>query len=184
MLVFTNSDEKKSPTIIGAGCTIKGDIEIKNHSIQIHGTVYGVVTAETVIVGRGGCVTGEIHANNLFLHGTVTGPAVVNNAHIFRNARMTGKLSFHKLNITGNEFLECQLEKRKEETPEITKELPTQPVEIPDDTIEIITPEHEIKSEIITETTQIDKAEEIIDTDTTDTKTEGTQNETQNFYRF
>ncbi len=114
MLAFTNSDDKKSPTIIGAGCTVNGDIRIKYHSVQVHGTVIGNIKADTVIIGRGGKVVGKVVATNLFLHGDINGPAIVDTAHIFKNATMTGKLFFHKINITGNEFLDCHLCKRKE----------------------------------------------------------------------
>ena len=113
MLAFTNADEKKSPTIVGAGCNIKGKIET-DHIVQIHGILHGNIVAETVVIGRGGCVFGNIYANTLFLHGSLKGDANVKNANIFSNATMSGILSYKTLNITGNTGLECKLEKRKE----------------------------------------------------------------------
>ena len=77
MLAFTNAKEKQSPTIIGAGCELTGDIKT-DHIVQIHGLVIGNITAETVVIGRGGRVQGQINATNLFLHGTLDGPAIVN----------------------------------------------------------------------------------------------------------
>lgn len=113
MLAFTNAKEKNSPTVIGAGCKLLGDIKT-DHTVQIHGVVFGSVYAETVVIGRGGKVVGKIVANDLFLHGTMEGPATVSTAHVFNNAQMTGTLSYHTLNITGNNGLECKLTKRKE----------------------------------------------------------------------
>jgi len=113
MLAFTNADEKKSPTIIGAGCKLTGDIET-DHTVQIHGTVHGDITAETLIIGRGGNVIGNITTNTLFLHGSLKGDADVKTANVFSNATMSGTLSYKTLNITGNTGLECKLEKRKE----------------------------------------------------------------------
>lgn len=113
MLAFTNAKEKTSPTIIGAGCKLTGDIKT-DHTVQIHGHVVGNITAETVVIGRGGKVIGKIVATNLFLHGTLDGPAVVNTANVFSNAQMTGTLSYFTLNITGNTGLECKLAKRKD----------------------------------------------------------------------
>lgn len=113
MLAFTNSHEKTSPTIIGAGCKLNGDIRT-DHSIQIHGIVFGTVYAETVVVGRGGKIIGKVVAQQLFLHGSIEGPATVDIAHVFNNAQMTGTLSYRTLNITGNTGLECKLSKRKE----------------------------------------------------------------------
>lgn len=113
MLAFTNSTEKQSPTVIGAGCKVTGDIKT-DHTVQIHGTIIGDVTATTVVIGRGGVVKGEITADNLFLHGTLDGPATVNNANMFSAAQMIGELSYRTLNITANTALECKLTKRKD----------------------------------------------------------------------
>ncbi len=113
MLAFTNATEKQSPTIIGAGCKLTGDMHT-DHIVQIHGQIIGNITADVVVIGRGGRVEGEIIANTLFLHGTLTGPATVNTANVFSNAQMTGTLSYRTLNITGNTGLECKLAKRKD----------------------------------------------------------------------
>ncbi len=113
MLAFTNATEKQSPTIIGAGCELTGNIQT-DHIVQIHGTVIGDIVATTVVIGRGGRVSGRVTAENLFLHGTLNGPAVVGTANVFSNAQMTGTLAYNTLNITGNTGLECKLEKRKE----------------------------------------------------------------------
>ncbi|MBN1324961.1 MAG: polymer-forming cytoskeletal protein [Alphaproteobacteria bacterium] len=113
MLAFTNSNEKTSPTIIGAGCKLTGDIKT-DHSVQIHGIVFGTVYADTVVIGHGGKIVGKVVAGQLFLHGTMEGPATVDIANVFRNAQMTGTLSYRTLNITSNTGLECKLSKRKE----------------------------------------------------------------------
>ena len=76
MLAFTNSTEKQSPTIIGAGCKLTGDIKT-DHTVQIHGEVIGNITAETVVIGRGGRVVGEVKTPVLFLHGTLDRKSVV-----------------------------------------------------------------------------------------------------------
>ena len=113
MLAFTNADEKKSPTVVGAGCDIKGNIET-DHTVQIHGTVRGNIVAETIIIGRGGNVIGNISAHTLFLHGALKGDAKINVVNVFSNAKMSGTLYYKTLNITGNNGLECKLEKQKD----------------------------------------------------------------------
>ena len=113
MLAFTNSKEKQSPTIIGAGCHLGGDIKT-DHTVQIHGTVHGNVSAETLVIGRGGIVVGNVNTQTLFLHGKLDGDATVNIANVFSNAQMVGTLSYQTLNITGNTGLECKLSKRKD----------------------------------------------------------------------
>ena len=114
MLAFTNANDKQSPTIIGAGCNLKGDIKTDN-VVQIHGNVNGNITAETVIIGRGGSVTGNINAQYIFLHGNLDGNATVNGANVFSNAKMSGTLTYRTLNITGNTGLECKLATRKDD---------------------------------------------------------------------
>ncbi|MDE6478438.1 MAG: polymer-forming cytoskeletal protein [Alphaproteobacteria bacterium] len=113
MQAFTNAHEKRSPTVIGAGCKLTGDIKT-DHTVQIHGEVLGSIVADTVVIGRGGRVVGKITATNLFLHGSLDGPATVSTANVFSNAQMVGTLSYHTLNITGNTGLECKLAKRKD----------------------------------------------------------------------
>jgi len=115
MLAFTNSNEKQSPTIIGAGCKVDGNIKT-DHTVQIHGIVNGDVTTSTLIIGRGGKVIGNINTQTLFLHGTLEGNACVNVANIFSNAKMNGTLEYNTLNITNNTGIECKLSKRKEKT--------------------------------------------------------------------
>lgn len=115
MFAFTNSKEKVSPTIIGAGAKFTGEIRA-DHIIQIHGTVEGDVTATVVIIGKGGHVIGSVNAREFFLHGSIDGPATVDTAYIFPEATMSGTLSYLKLNITNNDGLECKLVKRKSNT--------------------------------------------------------------------
>ncbi len=113
MQAFTNAHEKNSPTIIGAGCKLTGDIKTE-HSVQVHGTVMGSIVADTVVIGRGGRVVGKVNAQTLFLHGSLDGPATVGTANVFGRAQMVGTLAYHTLNITGNTGLECKLAKRKD----------------------------------------------------------------------
>jgi len=117
MLAFTNADEKQSPTVIGAGCKIHGDIK-SDLTVQIHGTVRGDVTASIVVIGRGGHVIGDVFSETLFLHGDLSGSATVDTANIFSNARMNGTLTYRSLNITNNTELECKLAKRKDKNNE------------------------------------------------------------------
>ena len=47
MLAFTNSSEKQSPTVIGAGCHVTGDIKT-DHTVQIHGHIVGDIPCAKV----------------------------------------------------------------------------------------------------------------------------------------
>ena len=112
MFAFTNSAEKISPSVIGAGARMTGDIK-SDGIVQIHGTVNGNVHGDTVIIARGGKIVGKVIAKDLFLHGTMDGPATVDTANIFADAEMTGTLSYINLSISNNNGLECKLVCRK-----------------------------------------------------------------------
>ncbi|MDR1207163.1 MAG: polymer-forming cytoskeletal protein [Rickettsiales bacterium] len=112
MFAFTNSTEKTSPTIIGAGAESVGEIKTDG-IIQIHGIVHGQIRGDTIIIARGGHVIGRVTAKQFFLHGTMEGPATVGIANIFSDAKMTGTLSYVKLNISDNDGLGCKLVARK-----------------------------------------------------------------------
>lgn len=112
MFAFTNSAEKISPTIVGAGARLVGDIRTDG-IVQIHGLVQGAISSDTVIIARGGRVIGRVTAKNFFLHGTMDGPATVEIANVFSDAQMTGNLSYINLNISNNNGLECKLVCRK-----------------------------------------------------------------------
>ena len=108
MFAFTNSENRQSPTIIGAGCKLNGDIKT-DHTVQIHGDVLGKVQADVVIIGKGGSVNGRVIANIVFLHGNMDGPIECEMANIFHHATMSGNLYYSRLNITSNDRLECKL---------------------------------------------------------------------------
>ena len=108
MFAFTNSKDKQSPTIVGAGCKLTGDIKT-DHTVQIHGDVTGKIQADVVIIGKGGSVNGRVIANIVFLHGNMEGPIECDMANIFSNATMNGNLYYSRLNITSNDRLECKL---------------------------------------------------------------------------
>jgi len=58
MLGFKKLIEKTSPTIIGAGCKLLGDIKTRS-TVQVHGTVNGNINANILVIGREGMVTGK-----------------------------------------------------------------------------------------------------------------------------
>ena len=112
MFAFTNSAEKISPTVIGAGVRLTGDIK-SDGIVQVHGLVQGTINGEVVIIARGGRVIGRVNAKTLFLHGNMDGPATVDTANVFADAEMSGTLSYMNLNISNNNGLECRLVCRK-----------------------------------------------------------------------
>lgn len=68
--------EKTNPggtTLIGAGTTVKGDIN-SNNDIRIDGTVLGNITSTAkIVIGSSGVVEGDITGNQADVVGTVNG---------------------------------------------------------------------------------------------------------------
>ena len=60
-------------SILGENCKFTGDVEAKG-TLRIDGVLDGKIEAsDTVIVGKGGTVKGEIHAAHAVVSGTVEG---------------------------------------------------------------------------------------------------------------
>ena len=63
-------------TILGKGTTINGDVQVQN-SLRIDGRVKGnIKTTDTVIIGKGGSVEGQIRSKHVFLAGSVQGDII------------------------------------------------------------------------------------------------------------
>jgi cytoskeletal protein CcmA (bactofilin family) len=63
-------------TILGKGTVVLGDIKVQN-SLRIDGHVKGnVKTTDTVIIGKGGSVEGQISSKHVFLAGSVQGDII------------------------------------------------------------------------------------------------------------
>ncbi len=60
-------------SILGSGCKFVGDVDAKG-TIRVDGEFEGkIVSTDSVIVGKGGIVRGEIHTNHATISGTVEG---------------------------------------------------------------------------------------------------------------
>ena len=60
-------------TIVGKGSIITGDLNVQS-SLRVDGTVKGnVQCADTVVLGKGGRIEGDVRAKNILLAGDVVG---------------------------------------------------------------------------------------------------------------
>ncbi len=80
-------------TLIGSDADLTGDLKIKN-SARIDGKVTGKITsADTVTVGSGGIIDGDITANHIILGGKVTGNLSASGRTILeKSATLNGNL--------------------------------------------------------------------------------------------
>lgn len=93
-----NRDGGELSTIIGEDAKLEGDLVIK-HSGRIDGRIKGMVTSsETVTIGAGGSVEGNISAKDVVLGGKVTGDINASNRAVLeKTAVLTGNLKTVRL---------------------------------------------------------------------------------------
>lgn len=92
------STRRGLPSVIAAGTTVTGDIASRG-DIRIEGSVEGTITAGRLSLARGGCVTGEIHAEVLSSDGTISGKVEAAEVYFSRNARFRGNLGYTALRV-------------------------------------------------------------------------------------
>lgn len=64
--------QPKLDTIIGPESSLKGDVSSKK-TVKIDGQVEGNVSADSLIIGEGGILTGDVAVREIIIGGRVTG---------------------------------------------------------------------------------------------------------------
>lgn len=96
----SNESASASVNIIGAGTTIKGDINCEG-DIRIEGSVNGsVISKGKVVVGSTGKVDGEITCSNADISGSLNGNISVTELLILKStANLKGDITTNKLSV-------------------------------------------------------------------------------------
>ncbi|MFZ1946396.1 MAG: polymer-forming cytoskeletal protein [bacterium] len=102
-------------TILGHDCKFTGDIDAKG-SVRIDGDFEGkVLSSDSVIVGKGGLVKGEIHAAHAVVSGNVEGNVFAKKkVELESGARLIGDVESVSLVIEDGVFFEGRSKMRKE----------------------------------------------------------------------
>lgn len=107
MAIFTNDDKQPNgltqkpgaATIIAQGTKIKGEITTDCH-LHIDGEFEGSIRAKnTVMIGKGGYVNGEIYANKLIISGKLKGSTESETVGIMSLGRFEGVITTSELVI-------------------------------------------------------------------------------------
>jgi len=85
-------------SVIARDLRIVGDL-ICEGTLQIDGEVSGNVECETLYIGEGGHVTGNVHARSLRISGTVDGEIEAEEVLIARTAKMIGDVRHVTLTV-------------------------------------------------------------------------------------
>lgn len=91
--------------IIGAGVTIKGDVEAEI-DLQIDGSVHGDVRCGTLIVNERALVSGSIVADRVRVAGNVDGGIEATDLAVEASARIKGDISYSRLRVSNGGVFE------------------------------------------------------------------------------
>lgn len=95
-----NATEKESPTLIGGGCVITGNIK-RSQAIRVEGTLVGdIEDAENIIVGESGEINGNVTATSVTVFGHVNGDvSATDYIEIKNSGRVSGQLRTQTLSV-------------------------------------------------------------------------------------
>jgi cytoskeletal protein CcmA (bactofilin family) len=102
-------------TILGNDCKFTGDVEAKG-TIRVDGEFDGkIVSSDSVVVGNGGVVKGEMHTNHAMVSGTVEGNIFAKKkVELKSGSRLIGDVESMSLVIEDGVFFEGKSKMRKE----------------------------------------------------------------------
>tara|TARA_R110002167_G_scaffold23820_3_gene84483 strand:+ start:91 stop:561 length:471 start_codon:yes stop_codon:yes gene_type:complete len=100
-------DKKRAaaPSIISADLRISGNLDTSGQ-MQIDGTVNGDVSCDTLTIGEGASIVGEVTADSVIIHGRVEGRIKAKRVELSRTARITGDIWHDSLSIEAGAFLD------------------------------------------------------------------------------
>lgn len=90
---------RKGPTVVAEGVTLTGGLTA-NGVVEIRGKICGDVCCAEVEIRPGGCVEGDIVADDVVVAGDVHGSIFASQVELKRTARATGGILFQRLVMT------------------------------------------------------------------------------------
>lgn len=115
-MVKNNETDCSSINLIGAGTTIKGEVN-SNGDVRIDGTLVGPITSKgKIIVGETGVVEGEVYCQNADFFGKVDAKVEVEELLSLKStSKLSGEISADKLSIEPGAMFTgtCTMEKDK-----------------------------------------------------------------------
>ena len=117
MAIFNKSDKPASnltnTTIIAAGTTMKGEIQIKS-GIYVEGDFSGTINSGDIItVGKTGFVEGDIVSKKLIVTGRFSGTAYCEEIEILAGGKVVGQITSNILVIERGGFFEGESKPRE-----------------------------------------------------------------------
>lgn len=98
-------------SVIGPDVRIVGDI-ITQGEMQIDGQVDGDIACQTLVVGEGARITGEVTAETVRVHGELSGKIHGGTILIARSAKVVGDISHDSLEIEAGAQIEGHITRK------------------------------------------------------------------------
>jgi cytoskeletal protein CcmA (bactofilin family) len=96
---MNEQNEQKGNLIIGEGVTVTGTFSIPSKAV-INGTLNGELSADEIMVGKQGKLTGKITARNADVHGETHDTLTISNHLILRSTgKIHGRATYGELEI-------------------------------------------------------------------------------------
>jgi cytoskeletal protein CcmA (bactofilin family) len=96
---MNDQNEQKGNLIIGEGVTVTGTFVIPSKAV-INGSLNGELTADEIMVGKAGKLTGKITARNADIHGETHDTLTIANHLILRSTgKIHGRATYGELEI-------------------------------------------------------------------------------------
>lgn len=128
MAIFNKHDNKQETkkrasaetTVVATGAKLKGEF-VFNCRLHVDGLVDGIITSNNlVVVGKKGCLKGELKAERLVVNGTFEGSADCKKIEVLTEGVVRGELTSEELIIESKAIFEGQSKLRTEEKEEET----------------------------------------------------------------
>lgn len=98
-------------SVIGPDVRIVGDI-ITQGEMQIDGQVEGDIACQTLVVGEGARITGEVTAETVRVHGELNGKIHAGTIRIAKSAKVVGDISHDSLEIEAGAQIEGHIARK------------------------------------------------------------------------
>ena len=121
----TNSSSRSGAplSVIGPDVRIVGDI-ITQGEMQIDGQVEGDITCQTLVVGEGARISGEVTAECVKVHGELHGKIHAGTILIAKSAKVVGDVTHDSLEIEAGAQIEGHIARKGGSHPAEAKEAP------------------------------------------------------------
>lgn len=104
-------EDKEGTILIGKGTSVKGVIQATG-AVHVYGEVDGEITAQEIIVGISGKVSGVVKVDVADIQGVVINLLEVKKTLVVRsNGKISGSISYQSLEIESGGLIEGKVEK-------------------------------------------------------------------------